>query len=104
MTDKLRKGAGFVLAKVRQIALWAYDKFHMTEWLVLAIGLMVGLHYIAPQQLPLFVYKESLVILNAFLGYWLDRRLFGKVTADAWTQMRRAIVVSAIVIAGAIAL
>ena len=102
--DKLRRSVGFVLAKLRLFALWAYDKFHMAEWLVLAIGLIVGLHYIAPQQLPLFIYKESLVVLNAFLGYWLDRRLFGKITADAWTQIRRVIVVSAAMMAGAIAL
>lgn len=33
---------------------------------------------VSPQQLPVVVYKLSLITLAAVLGYWLDRSLFPK--------------------------
>lgn len=83
----------------------------MAEWLVAAALLALLLYFIAPQQLPVIAYKALLVTGFGFLGYWLDRRLFwysrpgdNNGAFEASCQLRRAIVVAAVVIAGALAL
>ncbi|MHA7915514.1 putative holin [Alloalcanivorax xenomutans] len=48
----------------------------LTEWLVITIGLLVVIALIQPQQLPVVLYKASLVTMGAVLGYWIDRTLF----------------------------
>lgn len=48
----------------------------MFGWLVLAVLLSVLTYTLAPQQLPLSVYKLSLVATAAVAGYWIDRALF----------------------------
>ena len=51
--------------------------FAPTEWLVdhhHHPALFVGVS--SPQQLPVSLYKLSLVSLAAVVGYWLDRSLF----------------------------
>lgn len=40
---------------------------------VILIGILIA---IAPQQVPLTLYKLSLVTLAGLVGYWLDRALF----------------------------
>lgn len=88
------------------------DKLRMAEWLGIAAVLFLVLWFTAPQQIPVFIYKANLVSFFAFLGYWLDRRLFpyarpgDLVIAESWnkTQLRRAIVVAAVILAGALAL
>ena len=42
--------------------------------MALALALVVFL--IAPQQLPVSIYKLSLVSMAAVAGYWIDRSLF----------------------------
>jgi hypothetical protein len=77
----------------------------MAEWLLISAVLLMGLYFIAPAQLPVFLYKANLVAFFAFMGYWLDRRLFWYARpgddANPLIQLRRAIVVGAALLAGA---
>ena len=45
-------------------------------WLLMTLVLLAAVWLIAPQQLPVSLYKLSLVTLAAVVGYWLDRSLF----------------------------
>lgn len=45
-------------------------------WLLITLALLLCVWAIAPQQLPVSLYKLSLVTLAAVVGYWLDRSLF----------------------------
>ena len=55
-----------------------------TTWLVLAALLLVAIAIVAPPQLPVVLYKASLVALAAVLGYWLDRALFPYARPDGY--------------------
>ncbi|KAB2905576.1 MAG: hypothetical protein F9K35_01495 [Burkholderiaceae bacterium] len=57
-----------------------------TTWLVLAVLLLAAIAIVAPQQLPVVIYKASLVALAAVLGYWLDRTLFPYARPDSYLQ------------------
>lgn len=48
----------------------------LSGWLFTAIALMVVIALVSPQQIPVVIYKLSLISLAAVLGYWLDRSLF----------------------------
>lgn len=48
----------------------------LSGWLVITIALLFLVGLLAPQQLPVSLYKLSLVSLAAVVGYWLDRSLF----------------------------
>lgn len=88
------------------------DKLRMAEFLVIGLILVTILYLTAPAQLPVMLYKANLVAFFAFMGYWIDRRLFmfgreeDMLGGDAYKtmQIRRAIIVGAVVIAGALAL
>ncbi|EIA1545767.1 putative holin [Escherichia coli] len=54
------------------------QKTHLRGWLVAAVLLLLIIALVSPQQLPVVVYKLSLISLAAVLGYWLDRSLFPK--------------------------
>lgn len=105
-----------------------------STWLLLAALLLVAIAVAAPAQLPVVLYKASLVALAAVLGYWLDRALFpyarpdgflvrdwrygtnepygdvdypvvvGYATIYSQAMLRRAIVVGAVVLALALGL
>lgn len=47
-------------------------------WLLTAAIMFLVIAVVSPQQLPVVVYKLSLISLAAVLGYWLDRSLFPK--------------------------
>lgn len=91
-----------------------FDKLRMAEWAAGAVLLLCILWLLAPQQLPVILYKLALVALFAHVGYWIDRRLFpyarpydadGTVLEGyARAELRRAIVVAAVILAGALAL
>ena len=55
-----------------------------TTWLVLAAVLLACIAIVAPPQLPVVLYKASLVALAAVLGYWLDRALFPYARPDGY--------------------
>lgn len=58
----------------------------MADWLLvtLLLGLLVWL--LAPQQLPVSLYKLSLVSLAAVTGYWIDRSLFPYARPDIFVE------------------
>lgn len=48
----------------------------MAGWMLAATSLTVAGLMLAPQQLPVSIYKFALVLTSACLGYWLDRSIF----------------------------
>ncbi|MCL1962358.1 MAG: putative holin [Desulfovibrionaceae bacterium] len=48
----------------------------MTDWLLAALLLALLVWLMAPQQLPVSLYKLSLVSMAAVAGYWIDHSLF----------------------------
>lgn len=93
----------------------------LTGWTLIALILLGAVWFLAPQQLPVSLYKLSLVTLAAVIGYWLDRSLFPyarpdkfwnmalKTTSDLvttsvldamnWATLRRAIIVGCAMLA-----
>ncbi|TAG44305.1 MAG: hypothetical protein EAZ30_17330 [Betaproteobacteria bacterium] len=59
----------------------------MFDWLIAAVLLAVLVWCIAPQQLPVSLYKLSLVALAAVAGYWIDRSLFPYARPDFFLQL-----------------
>lgn len=56
----------------------------MVEWVLIAIVLCVLIFILAPQQLPVSVYKISLMAIAGVVGYWLDRSLFPYARPDTF--------------------
>lgn len=59
----------------------------MAPWLAVSIVLALVVALIAPQQLPVSLYKLSLITSAAWAGYWIDRGLFPYARPDrfiAW--------------------
>lgn len=56
----------------------------MLDWLVIALVLALFVWLLAPQQLPVSLYKLSLIALAAVAGYWVDRSLFPYARPDAF--------------------
>lgn len=48
----------------------------MLPWLAISLLLAAGVFDLAPQQLPVTLYKLSLISVAAYVGYWIDRGLF----------------------------
>lgn len=48
----------------------------LSNWWLIAVALSAVVLLIAPQQLPVSLYKLSLISLAALAGYWLDRALY----------------------------
>ncbi len=78
----------------------------MFDWLLIAIVLIAVVFVLAPQNLPVVLYKLSLVSLAALVGYRLDRSIFPYArphecaeTALGAVMLRRAIIVAAAMIA-----
>lgn len=53
-------------------------------WLLITILLMSAIWCVSPHQLPVSLYKLSLVTLAAVAGYWLDRSLFPYARPDTF--------------------
>lgn len=79
----------------------------MIEWLIVSL-LLVGLIWLtAPQQLPVSLYKLSLITMAAWMAYWIDRSAFPYARPDraatgierAGAQIRRAIIVGSAMLA-----
>jgi hypothetical protein len=52
--------------------------------LAMAIALSVLVYLVAPHQLPVTLYKISLIATAAVAGYWLDRALFPYARPDGY--------------------
>lgn len=83
----------------------------MTDWFILAVVLIAIVYVVAPQNLPVVIYKLSLVSLAGLLGYRLDRSLFPYARPDhvpetviGLAMLRRAIIVAAFMVAVSIGL
>ena len=48
----------------------------LTWWWLIALALSLAVFVIAPQQLPVSIYKLNLIALAAVAGYWIDRSVF----------------------------
>ena len=59
----------------------------MADWLIAAILLTLLVWLLAPHQLPVSVYKLSLIALAAVAGYWIDRRLFPYARPDMFLSV-----------------
>lgn len=53
-------------------------------WLAMAAVLLLLIALVSPKQLPVVLYKTSLIALAAVLGYWLDRALFPYARPDSY--------------------
>ena len=51
-------------------------RWRMSDWLIVALVLALVVWLMAPQQLPVSIYKLNLVSMAAVAGYWIDRSLF----------------------------
>ena len=62
----------------------------LSGWLLITLALLAAVWAIAPQQLPVSLYKLSLVTLAAVVGYWIDRSLFPYARPDSflWSDWR----------------
>jgi hypothetical protein len=87
-----------------------WSKIRLAGWGGLTLALTLLMTALAPQQIPVSLYKINLVMIAGLLGYWLDRALFPYARPDAWAQsartdvfaaclLRRALVVAAAMIA-----
>ncbi|WP_088158728.1 putative holin [Achromobacter xylosoxidans] len=56
----------------------------LTTFIVLAILLALAIMIVSPAQLPVVVYKLSLISLAAVAAYWLDRALFPYARPDSY--------------------
>ena len=63
-------------------------RVRMADWVIAAALLTVLVWLIAPQQVPVTVYKLSLVALAAVSGYWIDRSLFPYARPDLFFELR----------------
>ncbi|OGT57881.1 MAG: hypothetical protein A3E01_05245 [Gammaproteobacteria bacterium RIFCSPHIGHO2_12_FULL_63_22] len=53
-------------------------------FLLLAAGLLAVIAVVSPVQLPVVLYKATLLALAAVVGYWLDRTLFPYARPDGY--------------------
>lgn len=80
------------------------DYFRMWAWAALAFA---ALAFIGKwEQVQVVIYKGSLVFIAAFVGYWIDRNLFGRYAHDdpASRRTARAAIVCATILAFSLAL
>lgn len=82
-------------------------KVRMLDWMIVAALLAAAIGIVAPHQLPVTLYKLSLVSLAAAVGYWIDRSLFPYARPDdlalpdlqtASAYLRRAAIVGACIV------
>lgn len=84
----------------------------MFDWLLVTFALIALVAVLSPQQLPVSLYKLSLITTAAVAGYWIDRSLFPYARPDnqslidaraelviAAAMLRRAIIVGAAMLA-----
>ncbi|MEW9900990.1 putative holin [Chitinivorax sp. PXF-14] len=56
----------------------------MTSWLLVSLVLLLLIAQVAPQQLPVALYKLALITLAGVVGYHLDRSLFPYARPDGY--------------------
>lgn len=82
----------------------------MFDWMLITLILLGLIAALSPQQLPVSLYKLSLITMAAVCGYWIDRSLFPYARPDdlslatsdvlmASAMLRRAIIVGCAMLA-----
>lgn len=82
----------------------------MFDWMLITLILLGLIAVLSPQQLPVSLYKLSLITMAAVVGYWVDRALFPYARPDdlaiapsailqASAMLRRAIIVGCAMLA-----
>lgn len=82
----------------------------MFDWLLVTLVLICLIALLSPQQLPVSLYKLSLITMAAVVGYGIDRSLFPYARPDnpqlltapviqACAMLRRAIIVGCAMLA-----
>lgn len=93
-------------------------KPRLVGWIMASWVLFFVIGIVSPQQIPVVIYKLSLISLAAVLGYWLDRSLFpfarpghdirhvpeGMSNVFAAAMLRRALIVAAVCLSVAMGL
>lgn len=70
---------------LKSIPLWLRAP-RTTLWILAAVVLLYLIFKVAPQQLPVALYKVSLIALAVVLGYWVDRALFPYARPDSYLE------------------
>lgn len=65
----------------------AFDAPRLSVWWALTLLLLALVWLMAPHQLPVTIYKLSLLSLAAVAGYWVDRALFPYARPHAWLRL-----------------
>lgn len=79
-----------------------FNEKRLVGWSLFTALLFLLLAIIAPQQLPVVIYKLSLVTLGVVLSYWLSRALFPDIrlkNLSGWQLIAAASVRSIITLA-----
>lgn len=63
----------------------------LSGWAVITLVLLLAVWLLAPQQLPVSLYKLSLLTLAGVVGYWLDRSFFPYARPDTFQSFEDAI-------------
>ncbi len=80
----------------------------LSGWIIITLVLLACVWVVAPHQLPVSLYKLSLVTLASVVGYWIDRSLFPYARPDkvpgvdglpGMAMIRRAIIVGCAMLA-----
>lgn len=58
----------------------------MAGWLLISLALTIAIWFLAPQQLPVSLYKLSLIACAAWAAYWIDRSLFPYARPDGYLR------------------
>lgn len=83
------------------------EYFRMFQWLLLAACFYIAAVIVQQPQIQTGLWKAGHITSGAFLGYWIDRHLFGRYTSDPGYTHRviaRAIVVGACIFGMALGL
>jgi hypothetical protein len=83
------------------------DYFRMFQWLLLAACFYVAAVIVQQPQIETGLWKAGHITSGAYLGYWMDRHLFGRFNHDCNYTSRviaRAIIVGAAIFGMAIGL
>lgn len=63
----------------------------MALWLAVSVALALAIALLAPQQLPVSLYKLSLITTAAWVAYWIDRGLFPYARPDRFLRWTASI-------------
>jgi hypothetical protein len=81
----------------------------MVEWFVINVIMVGAVYVLAPQTIPVLVFKACQVSMMGWIGYWFDRRIAPnsrpgnpelEAIERAAAMIRRAMIIAAAMIAG----